>query len=62
MIVGVLSIVAAMLLRRYLRPAQVALNDSRVRELYRQILTNRSAIGAIASSLLGSLYWFTWAT
>src|SRR5205823_8524238 len=23
---------------------------------------NRSALGAIASSLLGSLYWFTWST
>ena len=61
-IVGVLSIVAAMLLHRFLRPAQVAINESRVRELYRRILTNRSALGAIASSLLGSLYWFTWAT
>ena len=61
-IVGVLSIVAALLLHRFLRPAQVTINESRVRELYRRILTNRSALGAIASSLLGSLYWFTWAT
>jgi predicted MFS family arabinose efflux permease len=61
-IVGVLSIVAAALLHWRLRPAQIALNEARVRELYRQIVTNRSALGAIASSLLGALYWFTWST
>jgi len=61
-IVGVLSIIAAALLVWRLQPAQTLLNESRVRELYRSILTNRSAVGAIVSSLLGSLYWFTWST
>lgn len=61
-IVGVLSIAAALVLLWKLRPAQVPLNEARVRELYRSIVTNRSALGAIASSLLGSLYWFTWST
>ena len=59
---GVLSIIAAALLVWRLQPAQTLLNESRVRELYRSILTNRSAVGAIVSSLLGSLYWFTWST
>lgn len=61
-IVGLFSIAAALLLLWKLRPAQVPLNEARVRELYRSIVTNRSALGAIASSLLGSLYWFTWST
>jgi predicted MFS family arabinose efflux permease len=61
-LVGVLSILAALMLFWKLRPAQTPLNEARVRELYRSIITNRSAVGAIASSLLGSLYWFTWST
>jgi predicted MFS family arabinose efflux permease len=61
-IVGVLSIAAAGLMFWKLRPAQTPLNDARVRELYHSIVTNRSALGAIGSSLLGALYWFTWAT
>src|SRR5437016_5338546 len=61
-IVGLLSIAAALLLLWKLRPAQVPVSESKVRELYGSILTNRSAVGAIGSSLLGSLYWFTWST
>ena len=61
-IVGILSIIAAVLLLWRLRPAQTRLSESRVRELYRSILTNRSAVAAIGSSLLGSLYWLTWST
>ena len=61
-IVGVLSIAAAGLIFWKLRPAQTPLNSARVRELYHSIVTNRSALGAIASSLLGALYWFMWAT
>jgi len=60
--VGALSLVAAGVLFRRLRPAQVALNDAKVRELYRSIVTKPSAVAAIVSSLLGSLYWFTWST
>src|SRR5207245_2278472 len=56
-IVGILSTLAAVLLLWRLRPAQTRLSESRVRELYRSLLTNRSAVAAIGSSLLGSLYW-----
>ena len=61
-LVGVLSIAAAILLLWKLRPAQTPLSESGIREMYRSILTNRSALGAIGSSFLGALYWFTWAT
>jgi predicted MFS family arabinose efflux permease len=61
-LVGVLSIVAAVVLLWKLRPAQTPLSESRIRDMYRSIVTNRSALGAIGSSFLGALYWFTWAT
>ena len=61
-LVGVLSIVAALLLLWKLHPAQTPLSESGIREMYRSIVTNRSALGAIGSSFLGALYWFTWAT
>jgi len=61
-LVGLLSIAAALLLLWKLRPAQLHLSESRIRDMYRSILTNRSALGAIGSSFLGALYWFTWAT
>jgi predicted MFS family arabinose efflux permease len=60
--VGMLSILASLLLFWKLRPAQTPLNASRIAEMYRSIVTNRSALGAIGSSFLGALYWFTWAT
>jgi predicted MFS family arabinose efflux permease len=61
-LVGMLSIVAAVVLLWKLHPAQTPLSESRIRDMYRSILTNRSALGAIGSSFLGGLYWFTWAT
>ena len=61
-LVGVLSIAAAILLLWKLRPAQTPLSESRIRDMYGSIVTNRSALGAIGSSFLGALYWFTWAT
>ena len=61
-LVGVLSIVAALLLLWKLHPAQTPLSESGIREMHRSIVTNRSALGAIGSSFLGALYWFTWAT
>jgi predicted MFS family arabinose efflux permease len=61
-LVGTLSIVAALVLLWKLRPAQTPLSESGIREMYRSIVTNRSALGAIASSFMGALYWFTWAT
>jgi predicted MFS family arabinose efflux permease len=61
-LVGVLAIAAGLLLVWKLRPAQTPLSESRIRDMYRSIVTNRSALGAIGSSFLGALYWFTWAT
>lgn len=61
-LVGVLALSAAALLFFQLKPAQVHVSESRVFELYRTILKNRSAVAAVISSLLGGLYWFTWAT
>jgi predicted MFS family arabinose efflux permease len=61
-LVGALSIAAAILLLWKFRPAQTPLSESRIRDMYRSIVTNRSALGAIGSSFLGALYWFTWAT
>ena len=61
-LVGVLSIGAALLLLWKLRPAQTPLSEQGIRAMYHAIVTNRSALGAIASSFLGGLYWFTWGT
>lgn len=61
-LVGVLAIAAAMLLAWRFRPAQTPLSESAIRDMYRSIVTNRSAVGAISSSFMGALYWFTWAT
>jgi MFS transporter, DHA1 family, inner membrane transport protein len=61
-LVGVLSIAASLLLAWRFRPAQTPLNELAIRDMYRSIVTNRSALGAIGSSFLGALYWFTWAT
>jgi len=61
-LVGLLALSAAALLFFQLKPAQVHVSESRVFALYRTILTNRSAMAAVVSSLLGGLYWFTWAT
>jgi predicted MFS family arabinose efflux permease len=61
-LVGVLSIAAAIVLLWKLHPAQTPLSESRIRDMYRSIVTNRSALGAVGSSFLGGLYWFTWAT
>jgi predicted MFS family arabinose efflux permease len=61
-LVGVLAILAAVLLAWKFHPAQTPLSESAIRDMYRSIVTNRSALGAIGSSFLGALYWFTWAT
>ena len=61
-LVGLISIVAALVLLWKLHPAQTLLSESRIRDMYRSIVTNRSALGAVGSSFLGGLYWFIWAT
>jgi predicted MFS family arabinose efflux permease len=61
-LVGVLALLAGVGLVLYLEPSKVKASEERVWHLYRTILTNGSAVAAIFSSLLGSLYWFTWIT
>jgi DHA1 family inner membrane transport protein len=61
-IVGVLSLVAAAVVLLRLPNAQGTNRETRIRALYALIVGDRSATGAIGSSFLGALYWFTWAT
>jgi DHA1 family inner membrane transport protein len=60
--VGVLAVVAGIALAAFLRPASAPGSELRIWHLFRSILTNSSAVAAIISSFLGSLYWFTWIT
>lgn len=61
-IVGLLSLVAAVVVLLRLPWAQGTNREARIRALYALIIRDRSAIAIIASSFLGALYWFTWAT
>lgn len=61
-IVGVLALVAALVVLLRLPNAQGTNREARIRALYALIVRDRSAIAIIASSFLGALYWFTWAT
>jgi len=61
-IVGALSLVAAGVVWARLPNAQGTNREARIRALYALIIRDRSAISAVASSFLGALYWFTWAT
>jgi DHA1 family inner membrane transport protein len=61
-IVGVLSLAAAAVVWVRLPNAQGTNREARIRALYALIIRDRSAISAVASSFLGALYWFTWAT
>ncbi|MGH2450762.1 MAG: MFS transporter [Candidatus Limnocylindria bacterium] len=60
--VGVLALVASLLLVRLLVRDRPERDDRRARALFWQVLTNRSAVAALASSLMGALFWFTWVT
>ncbi|HKY51753.1 MAG TPA: MFS transporter [Candidatus Limnocylindria bacterium] len=60
--VGVLAMLAGLALWWFLKPAEGNGSAQRISQLYRSILTNSSAVAAIISSFLGSLYWFTWIT
>jgi len=61
-IVGGLSLLAALVVLLRLPYAQPMNREARIRALYALIIRDRSAIAIIASSFLGALYWFTWAT
>ena len=60
--VGLLAIVAAVLLTRLLEHKRPESEPGRARALYRQIAASPSAVATLGSSLLGALFWFTWAT
>jgi DHA1 family inner membrane transport protein len=61
-LVAVLPILAAIVLIRAL-PSQLAGGPATsARLVYGQIAANRSAVAALVSSLLGSIFWFAWAT
>lgn len=61
-LVGVIAIVAGASLVLFLKGTQTNINSDRFWGMYRLILRNPSAMAAIISSFLGSLYWFTWIT
>lgn len=61
-LVGVISIGAGLGLAVFLKAATANINADRIWGMYRLILGNPSAMAAVISSLLGSLYWFTWVT
>jgi predicted MFS family arabinose efflux permease len=61
-LVGVLAILAGVALVFFLKPAKGNGSAERIWRLYRGILGNASAVAAVISSFLGSLYWFTWIT
>lgn len=60
--VGALAIIAGVTLYRVLPRTRPSGEIERPRVLYARIVTNRSAIAAIVSSLMGALFWFTWVT
>lgn len=62
LIVGTFALIAALVVQLRLPNAQGTNREARIRALYALIVRDRSAIGIIASSFLGALYWFTWAT
>lgn len=61
-IVGALAVLAAAVLFVRMPNAPGTNRESRIRALYALIIRDRSAVSAIASSFLGALLWFTWAT
>lgn len=62
-LVGVLGLAAAMIVARSSRTeAAHPVSDVGTRELLAGVLGDTSVRGAIASSLLGSIFWFTWIT
>lgn len=60
--VGFIAIAAALVLFKLLANTRPEGQPSRTRDLYSQIGANTSAVAALGSSLLGAVFWFTWAT
>jgi predicted MFS family arabinose efflux permease len=61
-LVGTLCLGATVLLYFLLRPAKVSVSESKFFDVYRGIFRTPSAVAAVISSFLGSLYWFAWST
>jgi predicted MFS family arabinose efflux permease len=61
-LVAILPFVAALVLVRSLPGQQATVTTVPARLLYGRIFADRSAAAALLSSLLGSIFWFTWAT
>lgn len=61
-LVGVIAIAAGIALAAFVLPMTSNISEARIWAMYRLILRNASAVAAIVSSFLGSLYWFTWIT
>lgn len=60
--VGLIAIAAALVLFKLLANTRPEGQPSRARDLYGLIGANPSAVAALGSSLLGAVFWFTWAT
>ncbi len=61
-LVGGLGLVAALVVSRLLPPGAPHAMNVPPRELYARIFRDPSARAALVSSLLGAMFWFTWAT
>jgi predicted MFS family arabinose efflux permease len=60
--VGLLAVVASVALVFLLDARRPQGDQARARALFRQIAASPSAVAALASSLFGALFWFTWGT
>lgn len=61
-VVGVVGLVACLALARLLPNAGPTAQTVRAAQLYGRIMRDGSARAAIASSMLGGIFWFTWIT
>jgi len=62
LIVAAISLAAALTVWRVIPRSHPVDEARRARALFATIAAKRSAIAAIASSLMGALFWFTWVT
>jgi predicted MFS family arabinose efflux permease len=60
--VGLLAVIASVALVFLLDVRRPEADPGRARSLFRQIAASPSAVAALASSLFGALFWFTWGT
>ncbi len=60
--VGLLAVIASVALVFLLDVRRPEADPRKARALFRQIAASPSAVAALASSLFGALFWFTWGT